>query len=95
MRERERELGEGSQVMEGRVGGWGQGWDVAASPCAQDTHRRCTSGPSASVARTVRGWVTWQGKSMCPRLTVVGHVAQPRTVRRIGADCPPLPKSVD
>ena len=53
--EGERELGEGSQVMEGRAGGWGQGWDVAASPCAQDTHRRCASGPSASEARTVRG----------------------------------------
>ena len=73
--EGERELGEDSQVMEGRAGGWGQRWDVAASPYAHDTYRICTSGPSASVARTVRGCVTWQGRSKCPRLAVVGHVA--------------------
>ena len=29
---------------------------VALSFCAHDTHQRCTSGPSASEARTVRGW---------------------------------------
>ena len=34
------------------------------------------------------------GKSMRSRLTMVGHVAEPRTVRRIVADCPPLPKTV-
>ena len=73
----------------------GSGWDVAVSFCAHDTHRRCTSGPSASEPQTVHGWVTWQGKSMCPRLTVVGHVAEPRTVRRIGVDCPPLLKTMD
>jgi hypothetical protein len=53
--EGERELGEGSQVMEGRADGWGRGWDVAPRLCAHDTHRRCASGPSASEAWTVSG----------------------------------------
>ena len=53
--EGDRELGEGSQVMEGRADGWSRGWDVAPRLCARDTHRRCASGPSASEARTVRG----------------------------------------
>lgn len=59
----------------GRADGWGQGWDVVPRLCAHDTHQRCTGGPSASEARTVRGWGDVVVKSMCPRLTVVGHVA--------------------
>ena len=54
-RERERELGEGSQVMEGRADGWGRGWDVAPRLCTRDTHQRYASGPSASDAWIVRG----------------------------------------
>ena len=65
--EEERELGEGSQVIEGRADEWGRGWDVAASFCAHDTQRRCTSGPSASESRTVRGWGDVTVKSMSPR----------------------------
>ena len=53
--EGERELGEGSQGMEGRADRWGRGRDVAPRLCARDTHRRCASGPSANDARTVRG----------------------------------------
>ena len=50
-----------------RADEWGRGWDVAPRLCVHDTHRGCTSGPSASVAWIVRGWVMWQGRSMCPR----------------------------
>ena len=74
-RVRERRLGEDSQVLEGRADEWGRGWDVAPGLCTHDTLWGCTSGPFASVARTVRGCVMWQGRSKCPRLAVVGHVA--------------------
>ena len=51
----------GALVEEGGVAdAWGRGCDVAPRLCAHDTQRRCTSGPSVSVARTVLGWVTWQ-----------------------------------
>ena len=60
-RERERGVGDGSQVKRGRTNEWGPrvGRD-AQTLCAHDTHQRCTDGSSASEERTVRGWVTWQ-----------------------------------
>ena len=72
---RERGLGDGSQVKRGRADEWARGWDVAPRLCVHDTQQRCTSGPSVSESRTVRGWGDVAVKSMCPRLTVVGHVA--------------------
>ena len=50
-----------------RADEWARGWDVAPRLCAHDTQRRCTSGPSASESRTVRGWGDVAVKSMSPR----------------------------
>ena len=50
-----------------RADEWAREGYMASSLCAHDTQRRCTSGPSASESRTVRGWGDVAVKSMSPR----------------------------
>ena len=66
-RERERESRGVLGRWRARADEWARGWDVAPRLYAHDTQRRCTSGPSASESRTVRGWGVVAVKSMSPR----------------------------
>jgi len=64
----EGERARGALVEKGGVAdAWCPRGYVALSFCAHDTHQRCTSGPSASESRTVRGWGVVAVKSMSPR----------------------------